>query len=93
MNGDPPTDQRPKVIDAKAWSATTGNAFASSRSRGCGCSSCLGCLGAITALVLLISFLEVVIATVYFALPGFVTGAVCVLLLLGIYRLFKWLFS
>lgn len=93
MNGDSPSDQRPRVIDAKTWAAKPVDAFAASQSRSCGCSSCLGCLGAIAALVILISLLDVVIAAVSFALPGFVTGAICILIVLGLFKLFRWLFS
>ena len=44
-------------------------------------------------MVILISLMDVVIAAVSFALPGFVTGAICVLIVLGLFKLFRWLFS
>ena len=93
MNGDSPSGQRPRVIDAEEPPADPVGRFVASRSGGCGCSGCLGCLGTIAAVVLLISFLDVALAAVSFALPGFVTGAICVLVVLGIFKLAKWLFS
>lgn len=93
MNGDSPSDQRPIVIEAEPPPASSATRFAPHRSGGCGCSSCLGCLGAIAVVALLISFLDVAFAAVAFALPGFVTGALCVLVVLGLFKLAKWLFS
>lgn len=93
MNGDSPSDQRPRVIDAEEPPADPVGRFAAARSGGCGCSGCLGCLGTIAVVILLISFLDVALAAVSIALPGFVTGALCVLALLGLFKLGKWLFS
>lgn len=50
-------------------------------------------MGTIAALVLVIWALDAVIAGLALALPGFLAGAVCVLLLLGLFRLARWLFS
>ena len=93
MNGDIPSHQRPRVVDAEEPPADPVGRFAASRRGGCGCSGCLGCLGTVAAVVLLISFLDVALAAVSIALPGFVTGAICVLVVLGIFKLAKSFFS
>ena len=92
MNGGSSSDQRPRIIEIQASGPSEGT-FAKSRSTGCGCTGCLGCLGTIAALVLVIWALDAVIAGLALALPGFLAGAVCVLLLLGLFRLARWLFS
>ena len=92
MNGGSPSDQRPRIIEIQG-SVPPGGTFGKSRSTGCGCTGCLGCLGTIAALLLVVWALDAVIAGLTLALPGFLAGAVCVLLLLGLFRLVRWLFS
>lgn len=89
MNGGSPSDQRPRVIEIQA-SVPAGSTFGKSQSTGCGCT---GCLGTIAALLLVVWALDAVIAGLTLALPGFLAGAVCVLILLGLFRLARWLFS